>query len=153
MNHTPHRRRRIVQLLCGLIIVAGCAAPQQEDGARSLAPATVVDHTWEWVETKTPHGSIEVAKPARYTMRLKHNGEAQLRFDCNHGGSFYEISDGRLSFGPLTATRIPCPEGSRGPVYMEQLGAVHGFYTESGFLYLELPADSGTMRFRRADSG
>lgn len=153
MSINPCRRRRLVSILSGCVILAGCAALKHKDEPRSTSSEAVLDHTWHWVETTTPDGRIDVAKPDRYTIRLKQNGEAQLRFDSNHGSSFYEMSEGTLSLGPLTATRVPCAGNSKGPVYMNQLEAVRGFFTENGFLYLELPADSGTMRFRRADNG
>lgn len=153
MHKAPCRRLLLVSLAAGFVMSAGCTGPSHDGGSRSMSSETVVGSTWEWVETTTPDGHIDVPKPARYTMRLKRNGEAQLRFDCNHGGSLYEISHGALSFGPLTATRVPCAEDSRGSAYMAQLEAVHGFFTENGFLFLELPGDSGTMRFRRADGG
>lgn len=152
MSSAFRRRLLHASVLSSFLAAAGCASPVADENVRATSGASVVGHTWEWLDTDTPDGRIDVARPDRYTMRLKRNGEAQLRFDCNHGGSFYEISDGALSFGPLTATRIPCREGSRGPVYMKQLGAVHGFFTQNGFLYLELPDGSGTMRFRRADA-
>lgn len=153
MSTNPDRRQRLVSVLSGCLILAGCATPEQTDESRSASSEAVVGHTWEWMETTTPDGRIDVARPNRYTMRLNPNGEAQLRFDCNHGGSFYEISEGALSLGPLTATRVPCAGNSKGPVYMNQLGAVRGFFTDNGFLYLELQDDSGMMRFRRADGG
>ena len=152
MNKMLCRWLCIVSLLSGPTAGTGWAASNQDDASGSASGETIVGTTWEWVETTTPDGRIDVGEPERYTIRLKRNGEAQLRFDCNHGGSFYEISGGKLSFGPLTATRVPCPDGSHGPVYMKQLGAVQSFFTEEGFLYLKLPGDSGTMRFRRAGS-
>lgn len=145
-------RSRLGALITACAVLIGCATQEPDTRATAVPGETLIGPTWEWVETTTPDGRIAAPRPHRYTVRLKDNGEAQLRFDCNHGGSYYRIADGSLSFGPLTATRIPCPEGSRGAVFMEQIDAVEGFFTEQGLLYLELPDNTGTMRFRRADS-
>lgn len=151
MSETLHRCLYLLSVAAVFMTATGCSMPVPEAGDRSTDKEAVLGVTWEWAETITPAERIEVATPNRYTIRLKRNGEAQIRYDCNHGGSLYDISDGTLSFGPLTATRIPCPAGSQASAYMHQLAAVNAFFTENGFLYLELPADGGTMRFRKAD--
>ena len=151
MNENPNRWPCLLSVMAFFLATIGCATPKQVSDLRSTDQQSIIGVTWEWTETITPHGRIEVSEPDRYTIRLKDNGEARIRYDCNHGGSLYKISNDSLSFGPLTATRIPCPKGSQGPVYMGQLAAVVAFFTENGFLYLELIADSGTMRFRRTD--
>jgi len=134
----------------GLLLAGGCAAPAEREPAGTSAVDRITGTTWEWTGTVTPEGNIEVAEPARYTIRLTPGGEARIRYDCNHGGSFYEIDESSFSFGPLTATRVPCPDGSQGPVYMRQLGAVTSFFTRDGDLFLGLGDDSGAMRFRAA---
>lgn len=143
MNETERRTSRIV---CGAILVslaAGCS------NDKSTAAEDITGTTWEWTQTSTPTDRIEVSDPRRYTIRLKQNGEARIRYDCNHGGSLYEISEARLSLVPLTYTRVPCHEGSRYIMYRRQLAAVTTFYIEDGFLFLGFPNDAGTMRFRR----
>ena len=44
---------------------------------------------------------------------------------------------------------MACPPGSLDGRYLADLARVTTFFVEGGTLYLELPMDSGTMRFGR----
>jgi hypothetical protein len=46
-------------------------------------------------------------------------------------------------------TRAECPAGSLSQRFVSLLELVRSFYMESGNLMLELPGDSGTLRFQR----
>lgn len=117
---------------------------------RSKDPRLVLNKTWQWESTTTPVEMIDVPNPERYTIFMKDDGKIQARFDCNHGGGNYEISAGKLSFGPLMSTRMACPEDSLEGPFMRDLQRVVSFFIDNGRLYLELPYDSGTMKFRPA---
>jgi heat shock protein HslJ len=108
----------------------------------------VVGTTWQWVGTVTPVEQIEVPEPERYTFRLMEDGTLQAQFDCNRGGGSYEIENGHISFGPMTSTRMACPEDSLDQLFMRDLQRAVIFFMQDGMLYLDLPYDSGTMRFR-----
>jgi len=132
-----------------VVIAAGCATGgKPEPAARTKEPRLVLNRTWQWVSTVTPVEKITVPKPERYTIRLTDDGKVQARFDCNGGGGTYQISEGRLSFGPLLSTRMACPPESLDGPFMRDLQRVASFFLQDGELYLELPLDSGTMRFR-----
>jgi heat shock protein HslJ len=118
---------------------------------RSTDPRRVLNEIWQWESTLTPVEKITVPDPERYTIRLNDDGKAQILFDCNRGGGNFNISEGKLSFSPLISTRMACPEDSLDAPFMRDLQRVASFFIEGGNLYLELPADSGTMRFRKAD--
>jgi len=138
----------LIAALAVAVIASGCAlvdenAPKNDTGALKGV-------TWEWMETRTPAGLITVHRPTRYTIKLKENGEAQIRYDCNHGGGMYEMSGNELTFGPLIATRVFCGEESQGFSYRQQLQIVKSFYREEGSLFFELQDQGVTMRFRRA---
>jgi len=115
---------------------------------RSTDPQSVLNKTWQWVSTITPVEKIAVANPERYTIILTDEGKLQARFDCNRGGGEFKISPGKLSFGPPISTRMACPEDSLDGFFMRDLQRVVSFFVENGMLYLELPYDSGTMKFR-----
>ena len=138
-------------VLCFCIAVIGCAAgalPDQKTHSRD--PQSLLSKTWQWVLTITPVEKITVTDPERYTIMLTEDGKLQARFDCNRGGGEYEISEGKLSFGPLMSTRMACPEGTLDRPFMRDLQRVASFFVQDGLLYLELPYDSGTMKFRPA---
>jgi heat shock protein HslJ len=130
-------------------MIVGCAAgatPGKD--TRSKDPQVVLGRTWQWDATVTPVEKITVAAPERYTLLLTAEGRAQVRFDCNRGGGDYNISPGKLSFGPMISTRMACPPDTQDFIFMRDLSRVTSFFVESGKLYLELPLDSGTMRFK-----
>jgi heat shock protein HslJ len=112
------------------------------------APEAITGVTWEWISTTTPVEQTVVPDPARYTILLQPDGQLRARFDCNRGGGKYEIEEGRLSFGPLISTRVACPEDSLDAPFMMDLQRVSSFFVRDGELYLEMPMDSGTLRFR-----
>ena len=143
--------RRILFLALFSLMIAGCATKAGPDSAaRSRDPQAVLSKTWQWRETITPVEKIAVPNPERYTIRLLNDGKLQARFDCNNGGGNYQISAGKLSFGPLMSTRMACPPGSLDAAYTRDLQRVVSFFVQDGDLYLELPVDSGTMRFQPA---
>jgi heat shock protein HslJ len=45
---------------------------------------------------------------------------------------------------------MACPPDTQDASFMRDLQRVASFFIERGELYLELPVDSGTMRFRQA---
>ena len=129
----------------------GCTTGERPERAvRSTDPESVLNKTWEWEATVTPVAKITVPNPEHYTIRFTDEGKVEALFDCNRGGGDYTISSGHISFGPLLSTRMACPEGSLDASFIKDLQRAASFYVEKGNLYLELPADSGTMRFRPA---
>lgn len=142
-------RSVISALLC--LTIMGCVAGGRPGPvSHTREPGVVLNRTWQWVSTITPVEKVTVPDPARYTIRLTDGGKVQARFDCNGGGGTYVISEGRLSFGPLLSTRMACPADSLDGPFMRDLQRVASFFVQDGDLYLELPLDSGTMRFRTA---
>jgi heat shock protein HslJ len=143
--------RTLIACLLAGIVLAGCAAGKSSaPSARSTDPQRVVGRTWQWVSTVTPVEKITVATPERYTLLLQAGGDARVSFDCNNGGGKYALYDGRISFGPLMSTRMACPPDTQDAPFMRDLQRVNSFFVEKGNLYLELPMDSGNMRFRQA---
>ena len=141
---------RILLILSAGLALAGCAAgtPAGVEHTRSKDAQTILNKTWQWESTLTPVEKITVPAPERYTIFLQADGRAQIRFDCNRGGGEFKISPGKLAFGPLMSTRMACPPDSLDSAFMRDLQRVVSFFVEGGRLYLELPYDSGTMKFR-----
>lgn len=148
---TMEKRRGIMVLAILALTVACCAtAGKTTPAAYSKDPQLVLHRTWHWVGTVTPVDTITVPHPERYTIRLADEGNVQARFDCNAGGGKYILSEGKLSFGPLLSTRMACPADSLDGPFLRDLQRTASFFVRDGDLYLELPYDSGTMRFRQA---
>lgn len=141
--------QRIFLILLTLMGVAGCAVSSSNlQNIRRNDPRAVLERIWQWETTITPVEQITVPDPERYTILLTADGKARIRFDCNLGGGEYKISKGKLSFGPLLSTRMACPPDSLDGPFMRDLQRVVSFFVEKDTLYLELPFDSGTMKFR-----
>ena len=143
--------RILSMALLGMAIVSFAATGVLPDqNTRSTDPQSVLNKTWQWVSTITSVKKITALEPERYTILLKADGRAQIRFDCNRGGGEVQISPGKLSFGPLMSTRMACPSDTLDGPFMRDLQRVASFFVQDGLLYLELPYDSGTMKFRPA---
>jgi len=113
-------------------------------------PAEVVDVTWQWVSLTTPVEQVDVGTPERYTVRFAPDGRVSLQADCNRGGGSYAVgADGRIELGPIALTKMACPPGSLGDRFVRELGRATNYFPKDGDLFLELPIDSGTLRFRR----
>ena len=50
---------------------------------------------------------------------------------------------------PIALTRAMCPPGSLSDRFAKDVGRATSYFVRDGELYLELPVDSGTLRFRR----
>jgi len=136
--------------VAAMLLLAACAAGQSVPAERSKDPQAALNKTWQWESTIMPVEKITTADPERYTIRLAPDGKAEVQFDCNRGGGNFKISEGKLSLGPLMSTRMACPPDSLDVLFMRDLQRVETFFTENGNLYLGLPYDGGTMRFRPA---
>ena len=159
MNHPSSTRPLTRSMLAGAIAVimlcaAGCSSTADVGSAadgRQRTPEAITGKLWQWEETVTPVEKIVSPSPGNYTLQLQADGRASVRFDCNRGGGSFRISEpGRIAFGPLATTMMACPPGSQAHRFGKDLGQVGSFFVENGMLYLELPVDSGTMRFRAA---
>ena len=116
-------------------------------------PAEIVDVTWAWVSFTTPAGQVIVDAPERYTLQLARDGRAALRADCNRGATTYSVGSGRrIALNSIALTRAMCPPGSLSDRYVKEIGRASTYFLKDGDLFLELPVDSGTMRFRRQGS-
>jgi len=135
--------------LTGIVVLAGCSAvPHDAGAARARTPEAALG-VWHWEATVTPVETVGTANPDRYTLELQPGGVVLVRADCNRGRGSYEIGEGRIRFGAIAVTRMACPPGSLDGRYLKDLQRATIFFVEGGKLYLDLPMDSGTMRFAR----
>jgi len=139
---------RFLILIASGIFLIGCATiSSNTQSEQNYDPQTILGKQWQWESTITPVEQITVGTPKNYTILLKADNKVQVRFDCNRGGGSFEISLGKLSFGPIMSTRAACPPGSLDFRFARDLQRVVSFFTRNNNLYLELPYDSGTMKF------
>ncbi|MCP8688198.1 META domain-containing protein [Marinobacterium sedimentorum] len=148
-----------VRSFCLAVVMAlgaGCAqhSGMMEEGLMqegvATDPGSAQGTSWQWLSKTTPREMLEVAQPERYTLALQPDGRVQAQFDCNRGHGSYEISDGRLTIGPVATTMMVCLPGSLDAVYGQALEKVESFRVENGELLLGLEDEGGTLRFRAA---
>ena len=82
------------------------------------------------------------------TKELGDLGNKIFNEQCDELG----IKAEQIKAGDLTliSTRMACPPDTLDGPFMRDLQRVSSFFVEDGHLYLELPMDSGTMKFRPA---
>ncbi|MGD9890470.1 MAG: META domain-containing protein [Dehalococcoidia bacterium] len=106
---------------------------------------------WQWQGTLMNDGTAIVpADPTQYTLELMEDGRAVIRADCNNGFGGFATADNLITLGPFALTRALCPPGSLDTRFVRQLESVVSFLIVDGDLVLELPFDSGGMRFSAA---
>ena len=113
-------------------------------------PPDVLEVTWQLESIVTPVETVKPDRPELYTVRFERTGRMSVRADCNRGSGSFTVTTGRrLTFGPIALTRAACPPGSLSDRFVRDVGRVSSYVVRDGALFLEMPVDSGTLRFRR----
>jgi heat shock protein HslJ len=147
--------RALVTLTLLAALAPACGGPQpapapQLAAAAATLPVDVVGITWEWVGFTSPVEQITVDAPEKYTIRFESGGRISMQADCNRGvGSYTAGPDRRIELKGIALTRMLCPPGSQGDRFAREAGRAAVWFLKDGGLYLDLPVDSGTLRFRR----
>ncbi|MGH6693456.1 MAG: META domain-containing protein [Gammaproteobacteria bacterium] len=113
-------------------------------------PSDAFEVTWQWESLVTPVETVKPDRPELYTLQFDRSGRVAVRADCNRGSGQYTVSAGRrITFGAMALTRAACPPGSLSDRFVRDVGRVSSYFFRDGALFLEMPVDSGTLRFRR----
>jgi len=126
------------------------------EAAGSIAPAigaaaSLQGVTWEWEGFSSPTEQRTIDTPDRYTIRFDSGGRVAVRADCNRGtASYTATADGELTVTPMALTRAMCPPGSMSDRFARDVGSATRFDVRDSSLVLTLPANGGTLRFRKA---
>ncbi len=111
------------------------------------AAPTLTGVTWQWLGTMTGEGPITVADSSRYTIEFLADGTAAIKADCNNVVAQYTAENGAMTITPGPSTLAACPEDSQADVFVQQLSGAAIYFFQDDDLYIDLFADSGTMRF------
>jgi heat shock protein HslJ len=131
---------------------AASGSPAAVASSEPTLPPDVVEVTWQWVSFVTPVEQLQVDAPERYTLRFDRAGRLAVRADCNRGTTSYSVSpDRRVEIRPIALTRMACPAGSLSDRFVKEVGRATSYLVKDGALLVELPVDSGTLRFRRQE--
>jgi heat shock protein HslJ len=114
----------------------------------SPVQATLTSTPWEWVSTTDPvQGPVAVNDPSRYVVLFNEDGTAYIKADCNNVQATYTTDGSSISITPGASTMALCPPDTQDSQFLQQLSTVAIYFIDGGNLYMDLPADSGTMRF------
>lgn len=124
-------------------MIAGCNPPATERASDESAAELTRSWGLERLHGKvlTPPDRKEVAA----TLALSPEGEASGDGGCNRFSVSYELRNGDLSFGTITATKMACPDVmdiERG--FFEALNETRGYRLEDGRLEL-LDGEGATL--------
>jgi heat shock protein HslJ len=146
--------------LAGLLILAIIALPSDVAGAGTTTggpasdapalPTDVLDVTWQWVWFGDGKEQFDVDKPEQYTVQFSSDGTVAIQADCNRGTATFTLGpDRQITLSPVATTLMLCPEGSLDGRFVGTLDRVRTYFEMEGDFFLEVPLDSGTLRFRR----
>jgi len=143
---------RIAAVLTVAGLAAGCGKkePAETAGEQSAAEVVItspVGFVWKWEGTQTPVERITPANPSDYTLEFLPDTTVVAKIDCNRGHGKYQMEGKSILIGPLATTRMACPPGSLDAQFAQQLDAARVIFFRGDTLYMDLFADSGTMRF------
>jgi heat shock protein HslJ len=105
---------------------------------------------WQWESLITSAEKVAVVDPGRYKLQLQAGGKAQVLADCNRGQASYSFEGRNFKIRITGMTRAACPAGSLSGRYLKALEAAVSQRVRGDNLFLDLPANGGTMKFVRA---
>ncbi len=130
-------------ILLGLAGPSGLVAPAAADEI-----AAITGKLWKWHGTMMNDDSRRAPDdPAKYTLMLDPDGSLSVQADCNVHGGTYTARGQQLTLTVTHGTMAMCPPDSLDQAYLKDLSEIRLFLVREGQLYLDLPYDSGTMRF------
>jgi heat shock protein HslJ len=135
---------RIAAVLAVVGLAAGCGKKQESAESVITSP---VGFVWKWEGTQTPVERIVPPNPADYTLEFLPDTTVVAKIDCNRGHGRYRMDGKSILIGPLATTRMACPPGSLDATFAQQLDAARTIFFRGDTLFMDLFADSGTMKF------
>jgi heat shock protein HslJ len=116
---------------------------------------TLTGQVWQWTRFVDPLSETQVDEPAQYTVEFGDDGSISAKADCNQANGTYTVNSGQGSSGSIdieimAMTRAMCPPDSLSDQFVQYLNEAAIYFFQDGNLYLDLPADSGTMTFSAA---
>jgi porin len=90
---------------------------------------------------------ITVDSSENYTIEFLADGQLNIQADCNRARGTYMVENSSISMTIGATTRAMCPPESISDKYLKELQSVTIFFFQDGNLYIDLRADTGTMKF------
>jgi heat shock protein HslJ len=130
----------------------GAEAPAEEAAEAPADPTGLTGVVWQWTEFTDPvDGMVPVDNPELYTAEFLTDGSVNVQADCNSGRGNYTADGSNIAISELAMTRALCMPDSLSDDFVNYLGEAAIYFFEETNLFLDLPADSGTMMFAPAE--
>lgn len=115
-----------------------------------VAPPVSLVGVWRWEGQLAAGDRLDVDAPERYILDIQSGGKALLRADCNKGSASYRMEGRSILFKLGAFTRAACPPGSLSDRFLKAIESVVSQRIKGENLFLDLPGESGSLRFSRA---
>jgi len=102
---------------------------------------------WKWLDLVTPVEEVQIDMPENYTLELHEDGRLSVKADCNNGSGDYVIEGNSLKINITSTTLALCEPGSQSDLFFRSLNEAAIYFVEETLLYIDTPADGGTMSF------
>jgi uncharacterized lipoprotein YbaY len=142
-----------VEIVTVSVASSGESEAPPEEGAGAGEP-TLAGVVWNWSEfSDVVQGTQTIEDPTLYTVEFMEDGTVEIKADCNNGsGSYVADEDGAIDITVGAVTLALCTEDSLSDQFIQYLDAAAIYFFEEGDLFLDLPVDSGTLRFVAAEN-
>jgi D-alanyl-D-alanine carboxypeptidase len=122
------------------------AAPTTEDAGSAGGDGMLTANPWQWIAFTGAQGPFTVETPESYQVTFNEDGTVAIAADCNNATGTYTDEDGTLTIAAGPMTMAACLPESRSEQFVQLLGNAAGYFMVEDQLYINLIADSGTMR-------
>ncbi len=125
----------------------------ETSGTGASAEPALTGVVWQWIAFSDPLSKLTVDDPTQYTVEFRNDGSVSAKADCNQGNGSYTSenagkgSSGSIDIEIMAMTRAMCPPESLSDKFVQYLNEAVIYFFDGENLYLDLPADSGTMSF------
>lgn len=128
------------------VIVSGTLAIHSSQAQEPMLTDTV----WELQQIQYNNDTLLVPEsPENYTIQFFEDGTVGIRADCNVGTGTYDTES--ADFITLGASTLAaCPPDSIDDEFRSGLEDAVIYFFQDGNLYMDLPADGGTLMFAPA---
>ena len=119
-------------------------------GDMVFAAPKLTGAVWQWENIVTPLESYENPSPEQYTIRFSQDGAVNIKADCNTASGTYTADESGFAIEVGSETLAECGPESLSSEFIQALGAAAIPFFQDGKLYMDLFADTGTLRFGAA---
>lgn len=120
------------------------------DSVGEYGPDALIDVPWAWDGSRYNNDTkITAADGRNYRLNFHADGSLKILADCNRVSGSYTAEGKSISITLGPTTLMACGPDSQDQQFLRDLEDVAVWFLKKGDLYLDIKADTGTMRFYR----